>query len=271
MSARVGWTGAGAIVLATFLVLGLVAQAFAPAPQGPPLSSLSTTPAGVAGWAELLQRAGHPVSQLRTPIAEARLKPGTTLVVLAPAPLSSADAGRLGRFVTSGGRLVIGGPGIAAGSADPGLRARTTEVSPDSSAQSLAVNRALRLASAAPLQNRALAGAENAEFSLRLAGPARAPVTFAEAIHGFGPATGLAAFPSRWWVAIALLALAAGAFVLARGRRLSGPDPRPAQVPTPRSAYLEAMAATLRSTAEHGRLDELARERAIAAPGSRRA
>jgi hypothetical protein len=277
VSGRVGWIGAGITVLGTFLVLGLVVQAFAPAPQGPPLSSLSTTPDGVAGWAALLQHAGHPVSQLRTPIADATLRPGATLVVLASAALSAADAARLERFVTAGGRLVIGGPGARTSSARRALGADGADgpgaavVSPQTSPTTLAAARALRLAATAPLENRDLASADNAEFSLRLAGRASAPVAFAEAIHGFGPATGLAAFPEGWWVAIALLALAAGAFVLARGRRLGGPDPLPAQAPSPRAAYLEAMVATLRSTPERGRLDELAGERALAQRGSRRA
>ena len=271
MRGRVGWIGAGIMVVGTFLVLGLVAEAFSPAPQGPRLSSLSTTPEGVAGWAALLQRAGHPVSQLRTSIADARLRPGSTLVVLAPAPLAAPDVARLDRFVTSGGRLVIGGSGVGTGSTDGGLPPGTTVVSPASSPRTLAAGSALRLAGTGPLENRDLATAGNAEFSLRLAGAAGRPVAFAEAIHGFGPATGLAAFPGRWWVAIALLALSAGAFVLARGRRLGGPDPLPARAPSPRTAYLEAMVATLRATDERGRLEELAEARALAQYGSPRA
>jgi hypothetical protein len=144
-------------------------------------------------------------------------------------------------------------------------------VGPGTSPGTLASARALQVSGTAPLENRDLATGTNAEFSLRLAGPADRPVVFAEAIHGFGPATGLAAFPRRWWVAIALLALAAGTFVLARGRRLGGPDPLPTEAPSPRAAYLEAMAATLRATADRDRLDELAGERALVQPRSRRA
>ncbi len=143
-------------------------------------------------------------------------------------------------------------------------------VSPASSPRTLAAGSALRLAGTGPLENRDLATAGNAEFSLRLAGAAGRPVAFAEAIHGFGPATGLAAFPGRWWVAIALLALSAGAFVLARGRRLGGRS-LPARAPSPRTAYLEAMVATLRATDERGRLEELAEARALAQCGSPRA
>jgi hypothetical protein len=265
-----GWTGAVVTVLATFLMLGLLADAFAPAPQGPPLSSLSTTPRGVAAWASLLERAGHAVSQVRSPIADATLRPGTTLVVLAPAPLSAADSARLDRFVISGGRLVIGGSGARTYSPPRDLGRAALVATPQTSPATLAAGRALRLAGTASLENRELATADNAEFSLRLAGAAHRPVMFAEAIHGFGPASGLAAFPRRWWVAIALLSLAAGTFVLARGRRLGGPDPLPARPPSPRTAYLAAMAATLRATAERGRLDELARDRALSQSGGRR-
>jgi hypothetical protein len=258
------------VVLATFLVIGLVAEAFAPAPQGPPLSSFSTTPDGVAGWAALLQRAGHPVRQLRAPIAAASLDPGTTLVVLATAPLSTADMNRLTLFVTRGGRLVIGGPGARTYSEallrDPG--ATPAALGPGTSSRTIGAGQAFVLVSPAPLENRDLATGDNAELSLRLAGSVVRPVTFAESIHGFGPATGLAAFPRRWWVAVALLALAAGAFVLARGRRLGGPDQIPPVAPSPRSAYLEAMAVTLRRTAERGRLGELAGDRELRQPES---
>jgi len=267
MRGRLGWVGAGVVVLATFLVLGLVADAFAPAPQGPPLSSLSTTPRGVAAWASLLGRAGHSVSQLRAPIAGAQLAPDTTLVVLTQSVLSTADATRLHRFVSAGGRLVIGGPGSRSYAGGAGPSTPVLMVTPMTSAARLASARALAVPATAPLENRGLATGANAAFSLRLAGAAGRPVAFAEAIHGFGPATGLAAFPSRWWVSIALLALAAGAFVLARGHRLGGPDPLPAQAPSPRSAYLDAMAATLRATAERGRLEDLARDRALAQTG----
>jgi hypothetical protein len=248
VSGRVGWVGATIMVLAVFVILGLVAEAFVPAPQGPALSSLATTPQGVAAWASLLQRAGHPVSQLGTPIAQAKLRPGTTLVVLDASPLSAADGANLTRFVRSGGRLVIGGPGVPHVTA-PGV---------------------VRLASTVPVQNRNLATGDNAELALRLVGSTDRPVLFAEAIHGYGPATGVAAFPSRWWVAIALLALAAGAFVLSRWRRLGGPDPLPSHTSSPRSAYLDAMAATVSSTAGRDRLAELARRNTVAPPGRSR-
>jgi len=260
VNARMGWIGAGVTVLASFLMIGLIAGAFAPAPQGPPLSSFSTAPDGMAGWAALLQRAGHPVDQLRTPIATARLKPSITLVVLATTPLSSADALRLTRFVTQGGRLVIGGPGARTSFA---TFARASGSVTAVTRRVVGAGQALLLPSSAQLENRDLGNGDSAVVSLRLAGSPAQRVVFAESIHGFGPATGLAAFPTRWWVAIGLLALAAGAFVLGRGRRLGGPDSLPTLAPAARSAYLEAMAVTLARTAESGRLGDLARERQL--------
>jgi hypothetical protein len=68
---------------------------------------------------------------------------------------------------------------------------------------------------------------------------------FAEELHGFGEATGLAAIPSRWWVAFAGLCLAWAAWGLARGRRL-GPAQAPAPPPIPpRAEYVDALARAL--------------------------
>src|SRR5205807_4133661 len=78
-------------------------------PGGPTSSSFATAPAGLAAYAELLTRSGHPVSRLRSAPADARLDPSTTLVVLDPSAVLPADAAALRRFVTRGGRLVAGG------------------------------------------------------------------------------------------------------------------------------------------------------------------
>ena len=51
-------------------------------PGGPTSSSYATGGDGLAAYASLLGRAGHPVSRLRTPLADARLDPRDTLVVL---------------------------------------------------------------------------------------------------------------------------------------------------------------------------------------------
>jgi hypothetical protein len=99
------------------------------------------------------------------------------------------------------------------------------------------------------LENDELARGSNASRALAVAGPAMRPVFFDEVIHGYGPAVGLAALPTRWWFALALLALALGAFALSRAMRLGGSDPVAPAPASPRTAYVDAMAeALVRST-----------------------
>ena len=50
--------------------------------SGPPSSSYATTPAGVAAWAKLLARTGHPVTRLREPLRPRHLDPRITLVLV---------------------------------------------------------------------------------------------------------------------------------------------------------------------------------------------
>lgn len=108
--------------------------------------------------------------------------------------------------------------------------------------------RAALLADASPLQNRLLDRADNAALSLGLAGEPGRPVAFLESVHGFAPASGLAALPGRWLAALIGLGLAALVWVAAHVRRL-GPaeEPDPTIVP-PRAAYVAALARTLRRT-----------------------
>ncbi len=111
MSSRPGrtWALALAGVIAVFLALALLGEAFGSEPSGPPSSSYATDARGLAAWAELLSRDGHPVSQLRKPLAQARLDPADTAVVLDPEALLPDEGARLLAFVRAGGRLVIGG------------------------------------------------------------------------------------------------------------------------------------------------------------------
>lgn len=298
---RTGWLAAAAIVVCAFAAIGLIGDVVAPAPQGPASSSYATAPTGVAAWAELLRRAGHPVRQLRSPVGSASLGPGSTLVVLGARRLPAADARGIGRFVRAGGRLVIGGgdpratlPALlrdppawtasgtrlarALGTAPELAGVRTVDTAGegafggggrpllgDPPAGSLLLVRTLGrgridlLADASPLQNRLLSSADNAQLSIGLAGGGERPVVFDETLHGFGAATGLAALPARWWLALAGLALAAAAWALARGRRLGPAEPPPEATQPARSAYVEAMAATLSRARDPGAVAELAR------------
>jgi hypothetical protein len=297
------WTLGAVTVVGAFLLLGLLAEAFAPAPEGPAGSSFATSPAGVAAWAQLLRREGHPVAELRRPLADAALEPSTTLVILDATSLSPEAAARLRRFVRAGGRLVIGGgdstpslpslvgqaPGFtAAGATSVHVVARVPEVAGVSTVrtagagawtsapgqvglagrrgalllvQPRGAGRIDLLADPSPLENRLLASADNAQLALNLAGPPRTWVVFAEALHGFGLATGLAAIPARWWLTFAGLCLAAGAWALARGRRLGPPEPAdPAPAP-PRSAYVEALGTVLGRTRDRGALERALADR----------
>ena len=78
-------------------------------PGGPTSSSYATAGDGLAAYAELLARNGHPVERVRTSLDEATLDPGTTLVVADPAGVTPAEAEAIARFVGAGGRLVAAG------------------------------------------------------------------------------------------------------------------------------------------------------------------
>ncbi len=287
------WAIAGVAVVLAFFALGLLADAFAPAPEGPAGSSYATSPAGAAAWAELLMRSGHPVLQLRRPLDDAALPPAATVIVLGADSLSSAAGKNLDRFVRAGGRLVIAGgnppatlpallprppawtasgsvlvrrvaslpvvagvgtvrtAGRGAWTSVTGTVALSGARNPGLLAVNLGRGQINLLADATPVENALLASADNAQLALNLADPRGAPVIFAEALHGYGEATGLAAIPTRWWVAFAVLCLAWAAWALARGRRM-GPAEEPVAEPVPpRSAYVDALARAL--VRGHGR------------------
>jgi len=113
--------------------------------------------------------------------------------------------------------------------------------------------RLLLLADAGPLQNRALAEADNAALALGLAGPRGKDTAFIESIHGYEEATGLAAIPGRWVLTVSGLALAVVLFGFARGRRFGPPELAERELDPPRRAYVEALAASLARTQDRSR------------------
>lgn len=175
------------------------------------------------------------------------------LRVAAPAPetaeVREVRASGERAWVDAGGAL----PLLAAGG-------RTGAVALD-----VAEGRLLLLADAGPLQNRALAEADNAALALGLAGPRGRDVAFVESIHGYEEATGLAAIPGRWVLAVAGLALAALLFALARGRRFGPPERAQRELDPPRRAYVEALAASLARTEDRSRAAAPVRDAARAA------
>jgi hypothetical protein len=115
------------------------------------------------------------------------------------------------------------------------------------------------LADASPVENAFLASADNAQLALNLAGPGRRPVLFAEALHGFTTATGLAAIPPRWWILGIGLGLAGVLWAIGRARRLGPPEPSPPPAAPPRTAYVDALASALVRARDSQTLAELAR------------
>jgi hypothetical protein len=99
----------GAVIAANLVVVGI--DRLAGGAQGPRSSSYATAPAGLAAYADLLARSNHPVTRLRSPLAEDPPSPATTLVVLDPGALPAVEVRALHDFLASGGRLVIGGRG----------------------------------------------------------------------------------------------------------------------------------------------------------------
>jgi hypothetical protein len=104
-------TVVGAVVGA-FVVLNVLTalvDRYTRDPGGPTSSSYATAPTGLAAYADLLARKGHPISQLRDDLATARLDPKSTLVLLDPQSVDVPAAVALRSFVEAGGRLVAGG------------------------------------------------------------------------------------------------------------------------------------------------------------------
>lgn len=107
-----GWgriaVGLVGVIVALNVALLLV-DALLPSPSGPASSSYATASEGLAAWAELLERSGHPVERVRELPDEASLDPDSTLVVLEPDLLRPEEAAALRRFARDGGRVVAGG------------------------------------------------------------------------------------------------------------------------------------------------------------------
>jgi hypothetical protein len=291
MSRRV-WIAIGAVV-GVILVLNLLATGLDRAvggnePSGVSGSSYSTANGGLAAYASLLGRFGHPVTRGRGPIATQPLDTASTVVVLDPTVVTREDAASLLQFVVAGGRLVIGGrepfylhnlrdnpptwrpehvtewPDVdgTLGGARRVLTAGTGVWSDPGSGHTLVRHGDVALVTREPvgrgeivfvadpsaLGNDFLGNADNAAFALALAGADGRPVVFAEGVHGFGRARGIRAIPGPWKAALLLLMLAALAFVWSRARRLGPPDRPARRLPPPRADYVDALSLTLERT-----------------------
>jgi hypothetical protein len=104
--------GVVAALVAFGIVLAVIDR-IAPQPKGPQSSSYATSPRGLAAYAAVLERHGHPVRRLRQAVAEKPPRAGETLIVLDPQTLEPKEARAIGEWVRDGGRLVAGGAGDA--------------------------------------------------------------------------------------------------------------------------------------------------------------
>ena len=98
-----------AVLAVAYEVISVLVDSFTPGPGGATSSSYATSSDGLAAYAQLLQRSGHRVAQLRGAPAGAQLQPTETVIALDPNRLTSGDTGRLKAFVEGGGELVAGG------------------------------------------------------------------------------------------------------------------------------------------------------------------
>jgi hypothetical protein len=98
------------IIVIAFALVAAVVERLTPHSSGPASSSYATSADGLAGYAELLTKAGHSVTRLRIAPARAALDPRETVVLLDPSVVLPDDVSALRRFVAAGGRLIAGGP-----------------------------------------------------------------------------------------------------------------------------------------------------------------
>ena len=275
---------AAALLIVAVNAIGYVLDDASGARRGPRSSSYTTSHEGLAGYADLLSRAGHPVERVRSSLAEEPPPPESTLVLLDPGPVDPDAARAVAEFVSAGGRLLTGGtsaPGWidelvvqppqwapagpvsatvaapaaevggvtevrASGSgawADPasGLPVLAGDGSVVATVETAGAGRVVMLADPTLLHNELLASADNAAFGLQAAGEEGRPVLFAESVHGYTAAGGLAAVPDRWLWALTGLFLATLVYMVARGRRLGPPEDAARPLPPPRRDYADAL------------------------------
>jgi hypothetical protein len=100
----------GGLLALNLLARGLDQSVGGNQPGGASGSSYATGSDGVNAYASLLTRFGHPIARVRGSLADARLDPAATVMVVDPQSLTHDEAAALASFAGAGGRLVIGGP-----------------------------------------------------------------------------------------------------------------------------------------------------------------
>jgi hypothetical protein len=232
----------GAAVLALLAIAAFLGRA-PTQPHGPPSSSYATTPDGLAAYASLLQRAGHDVRRIRAPLNERTPPRSDTIMLVDGTLLPARQRAALRAFAARGGHAILAG-----------TAATTLGGDPSAGTQRIGHGTATLVADANPLRNRALALGDNAAQGLQLAGSPRQRIAFVESVHGYADRSGLGALPTSVKTTLWLLALAALAFLVLRGRRLGPPELAARPLAPPRREHVEALAAALARTKDRATL-----------------
>jgi hypothetical protein len=106
------------------------------------------------------------------------------------------------------------------------------------------------VADTTPFNNFLIGSADNAAFAVAVAGSQSEPIVFAEGVHGYEGATGWAALPSRWRLALVVLLAVAALFAWSRGVRLGPPESEERELAPARAEYVDAIGATLHRVAD---------------------
>jgi hypothetical protein len=241
-----------ALGAAVLLLAGVLLGRGPEQPSGPASSSYATSPAGLAAYAELLERAGHDVRRVRASLADRRPAGGETVVVVDGRALPAAQRDALRAYIRGGGHAILAGSAAGTLGGDATLPRRAGGTAPVT--RRIGRGTAILVPDAEPLRNRSLAGGDHAAEALTIAGPPSRAVAFVESVHGYREQTGLAALPGRVQTCLLLLGLAALAFLVVRGRRLGPPEAAARTLPPPRRAHVEALAAALARTSDRDTL-----------------
>jgi Domain of unknown function (DUF4350) len=108
--------------------------------------------------------------------------------------------------------------------------------------------RVVLVADAGVFQNRVLGEDDNAAFAVAAVGAPGRPVSFAEAVHGYGDREGLAALPMRWRWVLGGAVVAVLVLMWSRGKRFGPAEETTRALPPPRRAYVDAVAASVAKT-----------------------
>src|SRR3954454_14284137 len=165
--------GVVAALVAFGIVLAVIDR-LAPQPKGPQSSSYATSPQGLAAYAAVLERNGHPVRRVRVAVADEPPREGETLIVLDPSSLEPKESQAIGKWVRAGGRLVAGGDAGAFWLDD------VIDDPPEGASASAGRHRALlpvtETAGVQDVQSQAGVGWDEVGATLPVVGPADAPL-----------------------------------------------------------------------------------------------